>query len=216
MAIHDDDMEVYEFSRELNHGHDWHGFLVAGIVSNAAPCLLNVLVVAAHCYAVSVVRPSISAAASAGSASANPAGRRPISMISTPFDGYLAASARLQTDDKKKTSISGEENSSSQPVAGKNNFLLTILSSDPATLLFDAASYMMMMPADDDDDERNPITDPGPKKQQNENMTTEEEFYEDARLIMLPYTIGMVMLPVLMIPSIMAPSDAMVPGMGGR
>lgn len=165
--------------------------------------------------------------------------------IVTPFHVYMASSissssSRAAGAEEGEQQTKGDDMRSTSSTSSSSNLILTILSSDPATMLFDAAQLLMQdrMPPPSpssgqkdqqqrraeqggDDAEASEADKPTCRSQHhvpcNEYLDTHAgDYMQDARLIMLPHTLGLLMLPLLLIPSLMAPSGAMVPGVGGR
>jgi hypothetical protein len=194
------------------------------------------LVVAAHLYAISVAAPSVvSAALTSGMSPVmvqkqgwlllpHGGGSSSPFFIMTPVHDYIFSlhvnhSSSSSDDDDggagtKKKNAGKNQKQQQEEERSRQQLVLNLLSSDPATMLFDAAQYLMQ--------DRNPPPTP-PSSSSSSSSSAEQKarkedrnisYFKDARLIMLPQMIGLVMLPVLLIPSLVAPAGAMVPGMG--
>ena len=231
-APQEDDDDVATFACSLNRGKHWHSYLCNGICSGSSSSILQMLVVASHFYAIVVVGPSIVAAAAASTPgsgrtlppishrqtwlfSTEAAASATMDIINTPFQEMMRRT--IHNEKEKKIEQQGNEKEEKKRSEDKN-ILISLLSSDPATMLFDAAQILMQdrtPPAPDDAaTEGHNEKDTCAARTKRELFLQRVEYFQDARLILLPQTVGLVMLPVLMIPSLVAPADAMVPGMG--
>lgn len=222
-ARQEEEEEIAAFALRLNRGHHWHTHLRRGLLS--ANTSVQLLVIAAHYYAIVHVAPSMALLAAKGHGRPSIADRQTwlfspggsgsstnrSHSIELPFF-YSPASdhaAKLQQKLREEQSQAADES------ALDKNKLLSILMSDPATMLYDAAHILMA------ERQAPPSTGKQEEKQQQQqrcslNRDEKISFYEDPRLIMLPQAIGLVILPMLLVPSLLAPPNAVVPGVPGR
>lgn len=203
--------EVVAFALRLNRGQHWHTYLKQGLLlaSSSSTNAMHLLIMAAHYYAIVHVAPTMSSLSARGYGKPAIADRQlwlfdpqnpPLKLeIAMPWSASKEAGK-----DKAKVKADGE--SEEAKADEKNGKLLTLLTSDPATMLYDAAQILMA--------ERQ--APPPPRKKQCHPTNERPAFFRDARLIMLPHTIGLIMLPVLLVPSLLAPGDGMVPGIPGH
>lgn len=232
-AARAEEEEIAAFALRLNHGHHWHTHLRRGLLS--ASKAVQLLVMAAHYYAIVHVAPSMALLAAKGhgrpsiadrqtwlfSPGRGSAGRS--HSIEVPFyapNTYKAMLEKLKREKEEEEEEKQKPQGDEAAAAAGRDKLLSILMSDPATMLFDAAQILMA--------ERQP---PGPKKEEEDARQQKQQpkcsassgrggekirFYKDPRLIMLPQAIGLVVLPMLLVPSLLAPTNAVVPGVPGR
>jgi hypothetical protein len=187
------------------------------------------LVVAAHMYAITVAGPSVVSNVPYSSSPMarkqgwilDPLAARSLLQLATPVQEVLDIRNRRRAvvknphgdDDDDDSSDGQQQQQSEQAIAASNLMLLKLIfSSDPATMLFDVAQYLMQdrMPPPPPQGEQEK------KKAQEQRITVDQVSYiQDSNLIMLPQMVGIIALPILLIPSLIAPMGAMVPGMAG-
>lgn len=225
--------DVHAFARSMNRGHHWYTHLREGVCSSSSASsssLLQMLVVAAHMYAICVAGPSVMAYASPPAMARRQAWlvspfAPSLFQIKTPLHEKTVSRAHEEDDRKQQQQQLKKQNSDSS----NNNILLLNLmfSSDPATMLFDAAEYLMRertpppppsSSSSGKGEEDGNSTEKGEKRKktfsgEEASAAVGDNYFHDTRLIMLPQMVGLVMLPVLLIPSFVIPGSSVVPGM---